>query len=94
MILARYTASIVAPALVSFASSKNICVGSQFVMSEKDSLCAEVIPVNILKDNYAYLLRDRESGETACVDPADADRVLNAAKEREWNISKVLVTHK
>ncbi len=94
MILARCTARIVASVLVPLTSCKNICGASQFVMSEQDSLCAEVIPVNILKDNYAYLLRDRETGKVACVDPADADRVLNSAKERGWNISKVFVTHK
>ncbi len=94
MILARCTASVVAPALVSLVTSQNICAVSRFEMCEKDSLCAEVIPVNILKDNFAYLIRDRESGETACVDPADAHRVLNVAKEKGYNISKAFVTHK
>ncbi len=94
MILSRCTASIVAPVLVSLASSKNICTGSRFIMSEKDSLCAEVVPVNLFRDNYSYLLRDRESGATACVDPAEAGKVLDAAKQRGWNISKVLTTHK
>ncbi len=94
MILARCTASVVAPALVSFISCQNICSVSRFEMCEKDSLCAEVIPVNILKDNFSYLIRDRESGETACVDPADAGRVLKVAKKKRYAISKAFVTHK
>ena len=34
--------------------------------------------VPILQDNYAWLLRDEETGATAIVDPAEVDPVVAA----------------
>ncbi|MEN5081981.1 hydroxyacylglutathione hydrolase [Bosea sp. TWI1241] len=46
-----------------------------------------------LSDNTGALLRDPASGICAAVDVPDAEAVLAAAKEKGWEISRVLVTH-
>ena len=50
-----------------------------------------IIPV--LNDNYIYLLHDSSSGQTAAVDPALAQPVLDALEEYGWQLSYVLNTH-
>lgn len=53
----------------------------------------EVIPVPVLRDNYAWLIHDAESGETAAVDPSVGPPVLEAAEARGWRLTQVLNTH-
>ena len=55
------------------------------------ALDIELVP--LLKDNYAYLLRDPASGATGVVDPSEAGPVLAAAAAKGWEISHVLNTH-
>ncbi|CAM9485897.1 unnamed protein product, partial [Hapterophycus canaliculatus] len=57
-------------------------------------VCAEVIPVPILSDNYAYLLIDPVTKLAACVDPAEPEKVIAAAKARGVEITTLLCTHK
>ena len=38
-------------------------------------------PVPILKDNYAWLLRESGTGATAIVDPADAQPIIEAIEK-------------
>jgi hydroxyacylglutathione hydrolase len=55
-----------------------------------------------LEDNYAYFLIDHETGETAVVDPADADLVLETFEylrnhspcKHELCLTTILCTHK
>jgi len=53
------------------------------------SPCARVIPVPILSDNYAYLLVDDKTKKTACIDPAEPSKLLEAAKKEGLKISTV-----
>lgn len=53
----------------------------------------EIVQLPLLSDNYAYLLHDVGSGETAVVDPSEAAPVLQALDERGWKLSKILSTH-
>lgn len=53
----------------------------------------EIVPVPVLSDNYAWLIHDPESGETAVVDPSVGPPVLDAAKTRGWALTQVLNTH-
>jgi len=53
----------------------------------------EIVPVPVLRDNYVWLVHDRESGETVAVDPSVAEPVLDAAAARGWTISQVWNTH-
>src|SRR5476651_47003 len=50
-------------------------------------------PVPILKDNYAWLLRDSGTGATAIVDPADAQPVIEAIEKAGGRLDMILLTH-
>jgi hydroxyacylglutathione hydrolase len=49
-------------------------------------------PVPILKDNYAWLLRD-SSGATAIVDPAEPEPVIAALERASGRLDLILLTH-
>jgi hydroxyacylglutathione hydrolase len=53
----------------------------------------EVVPVEQLADNYAYLLIDTSTGDAAVVDCAEADPVLAETKRRRVALRAVLATH-
>lgn len=53
----------------------------------------EIVAVPAFSDNYLWLVHDDESGETAVVDPGDAEPVLAEAKRRGWTIGQVWNTH-
>jgi len=53
----------------------------------------EIVPVPAFTDNYLWLVHDRDSGETAVVDPGDAAPVLAEAERRGWKITQVWNTH-
>lgn len=53
----------------------------------------EIVPVPAFSDNYLWLVYDKESGETAVVDPGDAQPVLEEAAKRGWTIGQVWNTH-
>ncbi len=46
-----------------------------------------------LTDNYIYLLHDSVTGETAVVDPTEADPVLKALKQNGWRLDYIFNTH-
>ena len=46
-----------------------------------------------LSDNYGFILRDRASGRTACVDTPDAEAILLALKSVGWTLDLILNTH-
>lgn len=50
-------------------------------------------PIPILKDNYAWLLRDSGTGATAIVDPADAEPIIEALEKAGGRLDKILLTH-
>ena len=52
---------------------------------------ASLVP--ILQDNYAWLLRDEESGCTAIVDPAEVDPVVAAIEAAGGTLDLILLTH-
>ncbi|ORM39780.1 Hydroxyacylglutathione hydrolase [Babesia sp. Xinjiang] len=56
--------------------------------------CAQVIPVPVLTDNYAYLLIDPKSDTAICVDPAEPRKVLSASTNNGLTISAAFCTHK
>ena len=53
----------------------------------------EIVQLPVLQDNYLYLLHDRDSGETAVVDPAVDQPVEAACAERGWTLSHIFNTH-
>jgi len=50
-------------------------------------------PIPILRDNYAWLLRDSGTGATAIVDPADAEPVIEALEKAGGRLDLILLTH-
>ena len=50
-------------------------------------------PVPILKDNYAWLLRESDTGATAIVDPADPQPIIEAIERAGGRLDMILLTH-
>lgn len=44
-------------------------------------------------DNFAVLLHDEASGETAAIDAPDGDAILARLRERGWRLNHILTTH-
>ncbi|MEP0960588.1 MAG: hydroxyacylglutathione hydrolase [Roseobacter sp.] len=53
----------------------------------------EIVTIPCLSDNYAYLIHDKASGETALVDIPEADPILTTLTERGWQLSEIWITH-
>jgi hydroxyacylglutathione hydrolase len=53
----------------------------------------DIVAVPVLTDNYVWLAHNRETGETAAVDPSVAEPVLDAAAAKGWRLTQVLNTH-
>lgn len=53
----------------------------------------EIVQFPVLSDNYAVLLHDSGSGQTASIDAADAGVISAALRDRGWNLTHILVTH-
>ncbi len=53
----------------------------------------ELVTLPCLKDNYAYLLHDRASGETTLIDAPEAGPILAELKARGWHLDQILLTH-
>jgi hydroxyacylglutathione hydrolase len=52
-----------------------------------------IIQIPVLTDNYIYLVHDPVSEETAVVDPALAQPVLDVLGEKGWRLTTILNTH-
>ena len=52
-----------------------------------------LVTVPCLKDNYAYILRDAESGAVAVVDVPDAGPIIEALSLRGWPLHQIFLTH-
>jgi hydroxyacylglutathione hydrolase len=54
-------------------------------------LLLETIPC--LADNYAYLIHDPETGQTALVDAPEAPPILARLAEKGWTLGQIFITH-
>jgi len=52
-----------------------------------------ILQLPVLNDNYIYLIHDPVSGETAAVDPAVAQPVLDVLDQNSWQLTCILNTH-
>ena len=52
-----------------------------------------LVTIPCLKDNYAFLIHNPASGETAVVDVPEAAPILRALQERGWRLDHILLTH-
>ncbi|WP_296765729.1 hydroxyacylglutathione hydrolase [Sediminimonas sp.] len=53
----------------------------------------QIVTVPCLSDNYAYLVHDPASDETALVDAPESGPILQALAKRGWRLDQVLLTH-
>ena len=53
----------------------------------------DIIQLPVLNDNYIYIIHEPVSGETAVVDPAIAEPVLDTIKTKGWTLTFILNTH-
>ena len=53
----------------------------------------ELVTIPCLTDNYAYLIRDEATGETALVDVPEAAPILAELAARGWRLDKIFLTH-
>ncbi len=53
----------------------------------------EIKQIPVLNDNYVYLAHCSETAQTAVVDPAVVDPVLDALKDTGWTLTHILNTH-
>ncbi len=53
----------------------------------------EIVTVPCLKDNYAFLLHDSTSGETAVFDVPEAAPIAAALAARGWTLTDIVLTH-
>lgn len=56
-------------------------------------MALEILTIPCLSDNYAYLINNPATGETAVVDVPEAAPILAALAARGWHLSDVLLTH-
>ena len=53
----------------------------------------ELVTIPCRADNYAYLVHDAASGQTAVIDVPDAAPIMAALQARDWQLSDILITH-
>lgn len=53
----------------------------------------ELVVVPCLSDNYAFLVHNRDTGQTALVDAPEAEPIRDALKAKGWTLNDILITH-
>ncbi len=56
-------------------------------------MALEMLAIPCLRDNYAYLLHDPDTGHTACVDVPDVAPIHDALAKAGWHLTDILITH-
>ena len=53
----------------------------------------ELVTIPCLQDNYAFLVHDAASGQTAVIDVPEARPIIDALAARGWTLSEIWLTH-
>lgn len=53
----------------------------------------QLVTIPCLSDNYAFLVHNADTRETACVDVPEAAPILKALQDRGWSLTDILLTH-
>ena len=53
----------------------------------------ELLTIPCLSDNYAFVIHDAETGDTALIDAPEAAPIKAALEERGWTLTDILLTH-
>lgn len=56
-------------------------------------MALELVTIPCLQDNYAFLIHEAVSGETALIDAPEAGPILAALAARGWRLDQILITH-
>ncbi|MDT8856785.1 hydroxyacylglutathione hydrolase [Paracoccaceae bacterium Fryx2] len=56
-------------------------------------MALELVTIPCRTDNYAFVIHDPATGDTAVVDVPEADAVLAALAARGWRLTDILLTH-
>ena len=56
-------------------------------------MALELVTIPCLTDNFAFLIHDAETGETAVIDVPDPGPILAALNARQWQLTDILITH-
>ncbi|MDN5786347.1 hydroxyacylglutathione hydrolase [Pseudorhodobacter sp.] len=56
-------------------------------------MALDLLTIPCLSDNYAYLIHNPASGQTALVDVPEAAPLLAALSDKGWTLSDILLTH-
>jgi len=53
----------------------------------------DLVTIPCRTDNYAFLIRDQDTGAVAVVDVPEAGPIIAALEERDWTLDHILLTH-
>ncbi|KAF0116714.1 MAG: hydroxyacylglutathione hydrolase [Rhodobacteraceae bacterium] len=53
----------------------------------------ELVTIPCLADNYAYLIHDADTGQTAVIDVPEVGPILAALDAHQWRLTDILITH-
>ena len=53
----------------------------------------DLVTVPCLADNYAYLIHDPDTGQTAVIDVPEPGPILAALNAHQWRLTEILITH-
>jgi hydroxyacylglutathione hydrolase len=56
-------------------------------------MALELVTIPCLTDNYAFLIHNAATGETALIDVPEASPILAALSARNWTLDHILITH-
>jgi hydroxyacylglutathione hydrolase len=62
-------------------------------MRAKNMSHLEIVQIPLLVDNYSYLLHDSATGQTAVIDPSEAQPILKELSQRGWKLDYIFNTH-
>lgn len=72
-----------------------VFIAGIFPPAEESAFMArlEIAQIPVLNDNYVYLVHEPDSGETAIIDPAEAEPVIRTLADKGWTPTHILNTH-
>ncbi len=53
----------------------------------------DLVTIPCLADNYAYLIHDPDTGQTAVIDVPEPGPILAALEAHQWRLTDILITH-
>ena len=79
--------------IITTLSGNTMADPSRPLSRKPNRMSLELITIPCLTDNYAYLLHDTVTGDTALIDAPEAAPILADLKRRCWGLDQILLTH-